>query len=424
MNDPWPDRRGAFVVMTDDGASGSVRYRDGADRSGRWSRVRFLPIIQPDITGSWDTTSDAFEQASTESTRAAEGASADSAPRPISWEHAQAAKDGEVRYLSGIIRAGERAPLAFETGGRVKRIDVEVGDRFTAGDTLATLDALSLELELDECQAALSEVEASLADGQRDFERKRSLYQKGVEAEAAFLTSQAQLATLESRAAVSRTLIERARERLADATLLAPFAGSVAERRVEPAEFVQAGAAVLEVLGDGGGYELTVRVPDSMIDGLDPIGAYRVRIGRGTAERQITARIVEIGSRATTGAAFPVTLRLAETSEAVGAAPRPGTVAEVRLELNTPGIADAGLLRIPTTALVASTGTTSHVFVFDEATSTVAQREVRLDSMEGDHALVAGDLVEGEIVASRGASFLVDGQSVVLMGVGIARFDI
>lgn len=346
-------------------------------------------------------------------------AAGERAVRPVAWAPVQSADGRAVRYLSGIVRAGERAPLAFEIGGRVARVDVDVGERFAAGDTLATLDATALELELDEREAALAEAEAALADGRRDFERKRRLYRDGVEAEAPYLTAKARLATLESRAEVARTLIERARERLDDARLVAPFAGAVAKRSAEPAEFVQAGTPVLEVLGDGGGREIEVRVPDNMIDRLDVDGEHVVRLVRPAA-RELGARIVEIGSRAMAGASFPVTLRIDEDERA----PRPGVVAEVRFALRGEAGIDGESMRVPSTAVVAGTEEASHVFVFDADSARVERRAVRLRSLEGDDAIVSGELAAGDIVVTGGASFLADGQAVVLLGEGIARFDL
>ncbi len=343
--------------------------------------------------------------------------------RPIAWARVELADGRATRHLSGIVQAGERAPLAFETSGRVETIAVEVGDRFAAGDVLATLNASALELELDEREAALAEAEAARADGRRDFERKRTLYRDGVEAEASYLSAQASLETLDSRVAVARTLIERARDRLADATLAAPFAGSVASRPAEPAEFVAAGAPVLEVLGDAGGHEITVRVPDDLIDRLDADGEHRVRVGR-TEPRELPARIVEIGARALSGAAFPVTLRLDESDEPL----RAGLVGEVRFALLAGDAALAGALQVPATAVLAGAGDTSHVFAFDEASSVVQRREVRVHGIEGESALMTplepDALVEGDIVATRGVAFLTDGQRVALLGVGIAHFDL
>lgn len=63
---------------------------------------------------------------------------------------------------SGRVEPQERVQLAFETGGEVTELPLDVGDVVEAGDALASLDADRLALELDQARASLAAAEAQL----------------------------------------------------------------------------------------------------------------------------------------------------------------------------------------------------------------------------------------------------------------------
>ncbi|MFG9941415.1 biotin/lipoyl-binding protein, partial [Pseudomonas aeruginosa] len=54
--------------------------------------------------------------------------------------------------LTGSARAAERSSLGFETGGRIAKLSVDVGDRFSRGQILAELDAQPDRLRLTQAQ--------------------------------------------------------------------------------------------------------------------------------------------------------------------------------------------------------------------------------------------------------------------------------
>lgn len=63
---------------------------------------------------------------------------------------------------SGNIEPEERVELAFETGGKVVEVPVEVGDQVKAGDLLARLDTERLTLQVNQAEADLAAAQAQL----------------------------------------------------------------------------------------------------------------------------------------------------------------------------------------------------------------------------------------------------------------------
>jgi HlyD family secretion protein len=62
---------------------------------------------------------------------------------------------------SGSVAAARTVEVPFEQAGTVTSVDVAVGDTVTAGQTLATIDAGELQIQLEQAQANLKAAEAS-----------------------------------------------------------------------------------------------------------------------------------------------------------------------------------------------------------------------------------------------------------------------
>ncbi|MBD8057499.1 HlyD family efflux transporter periplasmic adaptor subunit [Cellulomonas sp. JH27-2] len=64
----------------------------------------------------------------------------------------------------GTVSSAARRDAAFAVAGTVKKVDVEVGDKVDAGDTLATLDKSDLQADVDAAEADLADAEQQLQD--------------------------------------------------------------------------------------------------------------------------------------------------------------------------------------------------------------------------------------------------------------------
>ncbi|MBB4267085.1 efflux RND transporter periplasmic adaptor subunit [Roseospira visakhapatnamensis] len=354
-------------------------------------------------------------------------------PRPIAWTEVRVATGTESRPLSGVVRSVQRAPLSFEVPGRVAALTVDVGDHIEAGAVLGRLDQRTYRLTRQERASEVVQAEAAVREATQEHARQQKLHAQGWAPEAALDSARAALETARGWLETARARLDIAEESLADTVLRAPYDGLVAHRRVEPAQQVTAGETVLEVLGNGGGFEIAMAVPETLVDSLTPGDIHQVTF---PARPGVVAagRVTEIGTEAGRGGAFPVTLRLV----APRAGLRAGLTAEVAVVLPGPRAAAAGEsagdqagappVVIPVTAFLAGDGADSVAFVFkpdDEAglTGILERRAVTLGPVETDRALVTAGLSPGEIIATRGLPFLRAGQAVSRLGVGPARYE-
>ncbi len=162
------------------------------------------------------------------------------------------APSGATRY-SGTIAAGEETPLSFQTAGRVSHINVKVGDRIAKGQSLARLDATSLQNAYD--IAAAGEEQANDA-----YRRMKILHDQKALAEIKWVEVQSAVKQARSATAI-------ARKALSDANLTAPYSGIVAAKLIDEGQTVAPFEPVLSII-TASSAKAVVSVPENYISSI------------------------------------------------------------------------------------------------------------------------------------------------------------
>ena len=76
--------------------------------------------------------------------------------RAIQWERVSGVVAGQQRVISGIVTAISETILAFEVGGNVLTVEVNLGDIVEKDQVLARLDPEPLQLAVADAQAQLA----------------------------------------------------------------------------------------------------------------------------------------------------------------------------------------------------------------------------------------------------------------------------
>lgn len=146
--------------------------------------------------------------------------------------------DADSVSASAIIVPVRDARLSFPALGRVNAVDVKVGDKVTAGQTLVTLDTTIQE-------ARVREAEANLLAAQVQLQYNKRL---GLDL--------VHLQTAEAEVARTQALVDSAKAVLASQfALVAPFNGTIVSLDIAPAEIAVPGSVVI-VLGDLSSYKI------------------------------------------------------------------------------------------------------------------------------------------------------------------------
>jgi len=189
--------------------------------------------------------------------------------------------DGNSVSASAIVVPMNEARLSFTSVGRVTSVDVKVGDKVNAGQTLVQLDTSILEARVREAEANLLATQVQV----------KYLKRLG--------TDEVHLETAEADVARAQALLDSANATLnTQSTLTAPFDGTIVSVDISSAETVTPGQTVI-VLGDLSSYQIETT-------DLSERDVTKIKIGQPATifiealSSEVTGKIVEVSLTSST----------------------------------------------------------------------------------------------------------------------------
>jgi RND family efflux transporter MFP subunit len=319
--------------------------------------------------------------------------------------------ESRLRRFPSVLQPADVSSLSFEIGGQLKAVTLTVGQKVQLGDVLAEIDPRSLQTQVEQADAGVQQARAQLDNAEADFQRKEELLKRGVATQAVFDQSRATLLSSRAQLDQARRQLELANHNLDRSKLLAPFSGTIA--RVEVKSFAQVGAGqpVVTLYSDDR-FEMSFLAPSPTFQSLTVGQVVDVKIA-DLPDLALKGEIKELGSKAEQVSAFPVVIRLDNSTPGLNA----GMSVEVRIE--EPLIGGRSGFLLPLTVLAPEGGKELQgkgtVFVYDSGSSTVKKRAITVGGVRDDRLVVTEGVAAGDIVASAGISYLVDGQKVKLL---------
>ncbi len=189
--------------------------------------------------------------------------------------------------LAGTLVSPDQAKVSAEAAGVVESVSVRLGDNVARGQELVRLAPRELELALERAQSALRQTEAQLGmsgegseplsddqiaairtalanldDAKTQNQRAEQLAARGLlagaeveatrtklkVAEAAYESAVETVRSLKASLQDRRAAYDLAQKKLNDATIRAPIAGAVADRLVQPGEFIKEDTPVITLV--------------------------------------------------------------------------------------------------------------------------------------------------------------------------------
>ena len=343
----------------------------------------------------------------------------ETAVRPIMWTEVSLSTLEQIRTLSGIVAPVEATKLSFEVSGKLDSIKVNLGDEVKKGQALARLNQRSFNLGLQSANAKYQQAKANLADAQNSYHRYAKLIKQGVVSQSGFDNAKATYDANKSSVDVAKAQVDIANKDLQDSILLAPYDGIITKRLFEPSQQISAGQLAFEIEGKHG-LEVQVMVPETLIPQLTRYAILAIKFPV-LPEIKMLGRVTEIGTRAESANAFPVTVVLQDENTLL----RAGMTAEVEFVFE--GIGRTGhkgpVIRIPLTAISAGLQQKVYVFIYDKKTQRVRRTEVQTENILNNEVFISSGLQQGDIIATAGIAFLRDGQQVSLIDQQTQRFN-
>ncbi len=331
-------------------------------------------------------------------------ASAGKPPVPVEAAKVAAGTLEESVDVVGSLVPKFEAQVRAEYAGTVAEVYVTEWVPVKKGTPLARLDTRELEAAVQAAKAAALQAEAADERAQREYDRAVKLKEVGLMTQQGLDEARTARDASRAAAAVDRARADTAQTRLAKAVIHSPMDGIIAERTVSVGDY--ADKAYLFRVVDNRLFDLTVTVPSSRISAV-AAGQKLLFSTDAVPGRTFEGKVAYINPAAEEGSrAIRVLASVPNPSGELKA----GLFVKGRILTGT----RTGVLQVPRTALLSwdVQSRKAEVFVLDG--DTARRRSVSTGTVSGDEVEIASGLAAGDVVVTRGAFNLRDGDRVAL----------
>ncbi|MGD9888188.1 MAG: efflux RND transporter periplasmic adaptor subunit [Halothiobacillaceae bacterium] len=281
------------------------------------------------------------------------------APNTVSVARVETRAITPALFGIGTVEARYTYKIGPTVAGRIKYLDVHVGDRVKAGQVLGEMEPIDLDERIRAQQAAQKAAEAAVKQAQAKATYAKTQARRYEQLLAARGTSEEMVATVRQEQAVADAALDAAREEVhrirADLEalhaqrnnlqLIAPVEGLVVLRDADPGTTIVAGQAVIELI-DPKSLWVNVRFDQIRASGLN--GGLPARIVlRSRHDQPLKGRVLRVEPKA--DAVTEETLAKVNFDQPPEPLPPIGELAEVTVDLPTlaatPVIPNAAIVR-------------------------------------------------------------------------------
>lgn len=324
-----------------------------------------------------------------------------------------AEKTSRTVKLPGEFVPYQSVDLRARVSGFVEAVRVDRGSAVKRGETLITLSAPEMRVQVLEAQAKVKAVEAQRAEADAKVAGAQAMYDRLkkasetpgaiagnelVQAEKVLEATKATRASIDVSVEAARAAVEPLHEMLSYLQVKAPFDGVITERYAHPGALASPAGQPLLKLEQLSRLRLVVAVPEAEVGGIVrnarvpfTVPAYAGESFYGTVAR--IGRSVESKTRT-----MPVELDVLNS----GGRLSPGMYAEVQWPVRS----GKSALLVPPTAV---TSTTARTFVIRVKNGIAEWVNVRRGPAVGDLVQVQGDLNAGDRVVKAANDEIRDG---------------
>lgn len=207
--------------------------------------------------------------------------------------------------LSGSVAPLNQTTMKSEVAARLVEVPVREGQPVRRGETLARFDTVELAARLNEKLSNLEGAKAQLVLAEKTRSKNLALRQKDIVAETSLDQAQSSFQFQQAQVAALSAQVELARKSLRDAVVVSPIDGIVAQRSVNPGDYLAVNATMFVVV-DLSRVEVEATAPADDVARLRPGQSVLLRV-EGFGERNFPGRVARINPMTRAGSrAIPV----------------------------------------------------------------------------------------------------------------------
>ena len=139
---------------------------------------------------------------------------------------------------TGVLQPIKIVEIKSKASGEILDMPVEMGDYVEAGALIAQIDTNILDQEIKQVEADYDSAVTRLDISKNQYERAQALFAEDLISEDALENSQQTYTNAEAQMLRAEASLDLAKERLADATVRAPSAGTIINKTVEEGQII------------------------------------------------------------------------------------------------------------------------------------------------------------------------------------------
>ena len=303
---------------------------------------------------------------------------------------------------NGSVTAWQEAIIGSEANGlRLVSVNVNVGDKVSRGQVLATFATEQVSAEVAQAQASYAEVQANALDAAVNADKARTLQASGALSEQQINQYLTLEKSAKARLEVAKAALAVQQVRLSQTRLLAPDNGVISSRTATLGAVVASGTELFKMIR-GGRLEWRAEVTSTEMAGIKPGTPANVTAASGAQVAGKTRMIAPTVDSATRNALIYVDLPPHPNIKA-------GMYAKGEFVLGA-----SNVLTLPQQALVLRDGFTYAMRLTsdDKGVNKVSQVKLQTGRRVGDAVEILQGVKVGEQLVASGAAFLADGDTV------------
>jgi RND family efflux transporter MFP subunit len=300
----------------------------------------------------------------------------------------------EVVYeFTARIEAYQSIDLSFEVGGPLDQLIVREGETIEKGALIAALDPTDFQL-------AVREAEVQLKLAAQDLNRKRKVLKENGIAKSI-------VEDAESQYQLQSVRLRRAKERLEDTRIHAPFEAYVSQRYQDTHVNVGPGTPIVR-LHDLNQLLVVISTPESLFATVTPDQVTRLWAEFSFAPGQEFEMLYHEnrGEADALAQTYEVSFTMSKP-EGLNVLPGMSAAAKIRVRGS-----EEGSIMIPASSLVSGSDNSLFVWVFDPESQLVSRRPIKTGAPTQTGVPITGGLKNGEQIVIAGASQLQEGMQV------------
>lgn len=295
------------------------------------------------------------------------------------------------KSLSGMVKESEEISLGFKTGGQIEKIFVKEGDFVRKGQKIAVLDRKDYQLGVDAYQIQYDQLKEEVA-------RMEQLYKANSLSGNDYEKALAGLQQIGVQLQINKNKLEYT-------TLTAPVSGYIQNVNYDPAEMVQAGAAIVNLLNVAA-IEVEVDIPASVYMQREKFSSFTCASSLEPLVKY-PLTLLSINQKASSTQLYRVKLSL-DGKQATNLTAGMNVVVEIALTDNE---SDKTGFTLPINSIF-NENEKNYVWVLS-SDSTVHKREVKMQGVDTTGKAIITDGIEGnEQIIKAGVHSLTESEKV------------